>query len=107
MTYIKVVEPDTTYEINQFANPTVKLLTDKYFAFGSQAGENLITGGGGEYTYDGENYREYVKYHSWQSFVGKTNETKYSIDGNLWTISYSVKNDTLDMAVTETWKRLE
>ncbi len=107
MTYVKVIEPDTTYEINQFTNPYIKILTDKYFAFGSQAGENLVEGGGGEYTYDGENYREYVKYHSWQYFVGKTNDMKYSIDNDFWTISYSVKNDTLDMAVTETWKRLE
>lgn len=107
VTYMKIVEPDTTYETTQFAHPDVKLLTENHFAFGMQAGDNLIQGGGGEYTYDGENYTEYVKYHTWQYFVGKTIDMKYSIDGNLWTISYSMKNDTLDMAVTETWKRIE
>jgi hypothetical protein len=106
VTYAKYVSRDTTIEIKQFANPKVKILTRKHFAFGSQSGENQISGGGGEYTIDGDTYTEYVKYHSAAYFVDKTNITKYSLDGDLWTISYKVKNDTVQWDATETWKRI-
>ena len=64
-------------------------------------------GGGGEYTYDGNTYTELVKYHSASFFVGKNNITKYSLNGDLWTISFNVKNDTIQWDATETWKRIK
>lgn len=106
--YSKYVYPDTTIENNQIATPTVKILTKKHFAFGRQEGENKIMGGGGEYSYDGNTYIEHVKYHSYSSyFVGKSVEIKSTFKGDLWTISYVIKNDTLQIDATETWKRIK
>jgi len=108
ITYSKRVYPDTTYETTQFANPTVKLLTEKHYAFGSQDGENKITGGGGEYTYEGDVFTSYPKYHTGGSLVvGKSIVMKSKIEGDLWTISYGYKNDTLKFDATETWKRIK
>jgi hypothetical protein len=106
LTYAKYVAPDSTIELTKFADPKVKILTRKHFAFGSQSGQNLITGGGGEYTYDGDTYTEYVKYHSSSFFAGKTNVTKSSLNGDLWTISFTIKNDTVQWNATENWKRI-
>jgi hypothetical protein len=107
ITYSKAVYPDTTYETNQFAKPTVKLLTKKHYAFGRQEGENKITGGGGEYTYEGDIFTSYPKYHTGGSLVvGKSIVFKSKIEGDLWTIYYGFKNDTLQVDVTETWKRI-
>ena len=107
LTYTKYVYPDTTYETTQFANPDVKLLTKRHFAFGLQSGADKIVGGGGEYTYDGNIYTEFVKYHTWFSFfVGKSIEFKSTLKGDLWTISGIFKNDTLQINATETWKRI-
>jgi hypothetical protein len=106
ITYSKAVYPDTTYETNQFANPTIKLLTKKHYAFGRQEGENKITGGGGEYTYEGDSFTSYPKYHTGSGMVGNTIVFKSKIEGDLWTISTVYKNDTLQVDAIETWKRI-
>jgi hypothetical protein len=100
ITNTKYVTPDTTIEKSQFDNPTVKLLTKKHFAFGSQSGENKIWGGGGEYSLVGDTYTEIVKYHGISKAVGMTVKYKSTLDGDLWTIT------RLDMNATETWKRI-
>ncbi len=105
-TYTKYIYPDTTYETTQFANPSVKLLTGKHFSFGSQSGTNMIGGGGGEYSFTVDTYTEYIKYHSYSSLVGQTVNFKSKMEGDLWTISYSVKLDTIPIDATETWKRI-
>ena len=104
--YTKAVYPDTTYETTKFTNPSVKLLTNKHFSFGYQSDTNMVVGGGGEYTYDGDTYTEYVKYHNYSGFVGQTVNFKSKIEGDLWTISYSVKLDTIQVDATEIWKRI-
>ena len=104
--YSKVVYPDTTYERTKIANPTVKLLTKKHYAFGRQGGENLITGGGGEYTFKDDVFKSFPKYHTSSSLVGDSIIMKSKIEGDLWTINYGFKNDTLQVDVTETWKRI-
>ncbi|MBA7542658.1 hypothetical protein ES705_34982 [subsurface metagenome] len=106
VTYSKAVYPDTTIETTQFANPTVKILTKKHFAFGNQVGENKTRGGGGEYTFEGDTYTEHIKYHSISFAVGKSVEFKSKIEGEMWTISTVWKNDTLDVESTEIWKRI-
>ena len=106
VTYVKYVYPDTIIETTQFANPNVKLLTKKHYAFGHQAGENQIVGGGGEYTYDGDTFTSYPKYHSNPGLVGNKIVFKSKIEGDLWTISTVWKNDTLEVDGTETWKRI-
>ena len=108
ITYSKAVYPDTTYETTQFANPTVKLLTEKHYAFGRQDSENKIIGGGGEYTYEGNVFTSYPKYHTGGSLViGKSIVMKSKIEGDLWTISFVYKNDTLKIDAIETWKRIK
>ena len=104
--YTKYVYPDTTIENNQIVNPNVKLLTKKHFAFGAQAGENQISGGGGEYTYDGHTYTEHIKYHFYPGMAGNSLEMKSKIEGDLWTISYVFTADNLSIEGTETWKRI-
>jgi hypothetical protein len=107
ITYSKYVYPDTTFETTKFADPELKLLTKKHFAFGIQSGTDKIVGGGGEYTYDGNIYTEYVKYHTWSSFfAGKSVEFNSTLKGDLWTISGVFKNDTIQINATETWKRI-
>lgn len=107
ITYSKYVYPDTTYETTQFANPTIKLLTEKHYAFGRQVGENKIAGGGGEYAYEGDTFTSYPKYHTGSGMVGNTIVFKSKIEGDLWTISTVYKNDTLKVDATETWKRIK
>lgn len=104
--YVKQVSPDTTIEMTQITDPTVKLLTKKHYAFGSQAGENKIFGGGGEYKYEGDIFKSYPKYHGYSMLVGDSIVFKSKIEGDLWTISHSYKNDTLQVDITETWKRI-
>lgn len=106
ITYSKYVYPDTTYETTQFANPTVKLLTKKHYAFGRQSGENLITGGGGEYIFKDDVFKSFPKYHTGSFLVGDSIIMKSKIEGDLWTISYTLKRDTLQVDVIETWKRI-
>ncbi len=106
MIYSKYIYPDTIIETTKFTNPTVKLLTKKHYAFGRQAGENKITGGGGEYTYEGNTFTSYPKYHSSAIALGSTFVWKSKIEGDLWTISIVIKNDTLQVNGTETWKRI-
>lgn len=104
--YSKTIYPDTTYETTQFANPSVKLLTKKHYAFGRQDGEYKIVGGGGEYKYEGDIFKSYPKYHTVSSLVGDSLVMKSKIEGELWTITYVYKNDTLQVDGTETWKRI-
>lgn len=106
VTYTKYVYPDTTIETTQFDNQNVKLLTKKHFAFGYQAEGNNILGGGGEYTYDGDTYTEHIKYHFYPGMQGNLVEMKSMIEGDLWTISFVIKDDTLPVEATETWKRI-
>ena len=98
----KRVTPDTTIERTQIANPGVKLLTKKHYAFGRQTGENTIFGGGGEYSYHDSIFTSYPKYHSNSAGVGASLRWKSTIKGDLWTISY----DTLNIKGSETWKRI-
>jgi hypothetical protein len=107
VTYTKYIYPDTIIENNQFINPTLKLLTEKHYAFGRQAGENKITGGGGEYSYEGDTFTSYPKYHSNSWAVGNTIVFKSKIEGDLWTINYTGKIDSIQVEATETWKRIK
>lgn len=104
--YTKYVYPDTTVESSQIVNPNVKLLTKKHFAFGRQSGENQISGGGGQYTYDGDTYTEHIKYHNYPGIAGTSLEMKSEIEGDLWTIYYVFKDGDVLIKGTETWKRL-
>ncbi len=106
VTYTKYVYPDSTIETTQFANPQVKLLTKKHYAFGYQAGENNILGGGGEYTFDGDIYTDYPKYHYFPGAAGNKYVMKSKIEGDLWTISYVFKDDAIQVDATEIWKRI-
>ncbi len=106
MTYSKYIYPDTTYETTQFAIPNVKLLTKKHYAFGRQLAEGKISGGGGEYSYEGDTFTSYPKYHSNPFMVGNTIVFNSKIEGDLWTISYSAKADTITVEATEIWKRI-
>ena len=104
--YTKYVYPDTTYERTKSANPSIKLLTKKHYSLGHQGGKNLITGGGGEYTFKDDVFKSFPKYHTNSSVVGDSIIMKSKIEGDLWTINYGVKNDTLQVDITETWKRI-
>ncbi len=105
-TYTKYMYPDTAYETTQFANPSVKLLTEKHFSFGYQSDTNSVVGGGGEYAYEGDSYTEFIKYHSYSDLVGKTVNFKSELEGDLWTISFTLEFDSVKVDATETWKRI-
>jgi hypothetical protein len=102
----KAVYADTTITKMPFGNPVIKLLTNKHYAFGSQAGVNKITGGGGEYTFRGDLFITYPKYHSTSAVVGDSIVWKSKIEGDIWTISFSGKIDTIRVDATEIWKRI-
>lgn len=106
MTHSKYVYPDTTVESAQITNHNVKLLTQKHYAFGRQTGVNTIAGGGGEYSFKGDIFTSYPKYHTGLSMVGDSLVMKSKIEGDLWTISFSIKNDSLKVDATEIWKRI-
>ena len=106
--YSEYVYPDTTIENTQFANPSIKLLTKKRFAFGFQDnnGES-ITAGGGKYSYNGETYTEHIKYHIASSIVGISIEFKSKLEGDKWTISGVLPMDEGNTKMREIWKRIE
>jgi len=106
--YAEYIYPDTTIENTQFANPSVKLLTEKHFAFGFQDnnGES-ITAGGGEYSYNGETYTEHIKYHIASSIVGISIEFKSKLEGDKWTVSGVLPMDEGNTKMREIWKRIE
>lgn len=106
--YTKYAYPDTTLENTHFANPSVKILTEEHFAFGSQTsdGESII-GGGGNYSYDGKTYIEHIKYHVYGSLVGKSVEFKAMLDGEKWTISGVLLFEGEEVHMKEIWKRIE
>ncbi len=106
VTYTKYIYPDTIYETKNSVNPNVKLLTSKHYAFGRQSGKNLIIGGGGEYKFKDDVFKTYPKYHSNSVLVGDSLIMKSKIEGDLWTITYSVDLDTLKVEATEIWKRI-
>lgn len=106
ITYSKIIYPDTTIETKSFVNPNVKLLTNKHYAFGFQEGENHIRGGGGEYKFKDDVFKSYPKYHSYSALVGDSLVMKSKIEGDLWTVTYSVKSDTIKIDATEIWKRI-
>ena len=101
----KYVFPDTTY-VNTNKTYNVKLLTKKHYAVGHQTEENEAAAGGGEYTYDGDTFTSFPKYHHNKANLGKSVVWKSKIEGDLWKISRSIKNDTLQVDYTETWKRI-
>jgi hypothetical protein len=107
ITYSKYVYPDSTDENTHFDNPSVKILTKKHFSFGSQAGENRIIGGGGEYVFGDATYTENVKYHAYSDLVGRTVTFKSTFKDDLWTISGTLTTDSLKVELTEIWKRIE
>ncbi len=99
----KAVFPDTTI-VNTNKIYNVKLITKKHYAVGHQTGKNQVAAGGGEYTYDGDTFTSFPKYH--HNNVGVPRVWKSKLEGDLWTISQSIKNDTLQVDYTETWKRI-
>ena len=64
-------------------------------------------GGGGEYTYDGDNFTSYPKYHYYPGVVGTSLVMKSKIEGDSWTIAYDFKSGLLSAKGTEIWKRIE
>ena len=106
--YSEYVYPDTTIENTQFANPSVKLLTKKYFAFGFQTSDGeSVTAGGGKYSYNGETYTEHLRYHVYSPAVGKSIEFKSELEGDKWTIKGVMQIDGEDVKLKEIWKRIE
>jgi len=107
MIYSKQIFPDTIIEKTQFDYPTVKLFTKKHYAFGRQVGVHDIYGGGGEYTFDGDILKDYPKYHSSKmTVIGTELVWKSKFDGDLWTMTFSGKVDSVQVEATETWKRI-
>jgi|WetSurMetagenome_2_1015567.scaffolds.fasta_scaffold1086140_1 hypothetical protein len=102
LTYTKSVTSDSTVETTHFANPSIKLLTQKHYAFGRQEEENKIYGGGGRYAYLDSVFTTYPEYHSGSNVVGGSLRWKSKITGDLWTIFI----DTLNTKRTETWIRI-
>jgi hypothetical protein len=105
--YYKEVFPDTTYESNQITEPEFKIVTNKHWAYGGQKGINKVAAGGGKYTYDGKNYTEYINYHNASLLIGQAITYKSTLEGDLWTITGILNLDTLNIGLTETWKRVE
>jgi hypothetical protein len=102
--YLNGLKPDTTVVVP--IPYTVKLLTKKHYAQGRQTEKNEVVAGGGEYTYEGDTFTSYPKYHSIKENVGKTLVWKSKIEGDLWTFSSFNKNDTIQLENRETWKRI-
>lgn len=106
LTYSKWVFPDTIYEITQFVNPSVKLLTKKHWAFVRLSEMNEVYAGTGEYTFDSATYTENIKLHYNTSVAGNSFGYKSSIEGDLWKISIITMLDSVQVEGTETWKRI-
>ena len=106
LTYTKYVFPDSIAETSQFAYPTVKLMTNKHYAFGRQDGLNKIKGGGGEYSIKGDVVITYPKYHS-SINAGDSLVLKSKLEGDLWKVSFSTTYNSKKVDAIETWKRIK
>ena len=106
LTYAKWVFTDTTYELTQADNPSVKLLTKKHWALVRHGNMDESNGAAGEYTFDGDTYIENIKYHFNSSMVGGSPAYKTSLEGDLWKISTVIMLDSFQVQGNETWKRI-
>jgi hypothetical protein len=84
----------------------VKLVTKKHYAQGSQTVKDEIVAGGGEYTYSGDSVTNIRSYSSVKGQIGKPVTRKSKIEGDLWKLSITVKNDTIQYDRIETWRRI-
>jgi hypothetical protein len=106
LTYAKYIFPDSIAETSNFTEPTVKLVTNKHYAFGRQDGINKIRGGGGEYTLRDSLFVTHPKYHSTLS-AGDSIVIKSKVEGDTWTLSFTTTYKSMKVDAVETWKRIK
>jgi len=114
---IKYVLPDNTY-VNVTSNPdNVKIITNKHYAFGYPTSNGGVWAGGGEYTFSGNTFTSFPKYHSKAGTAGGSIVWNSKIEADLWMISQDRKTlrqnekdtlqiDTIEYKIIETWKRI-
>lgn len=104
--YLNGQKPDTTFVVPSKLPYVVKLVTKKHYAQGSQTEINLGVAGGGEYTYNGDTITNIKRYSSVKEVIGKPVARKSKIEGDLWKLYLTGKNDTVQWEKIETWKRI-
>jgi hypothetical protein len=104
--YLDGQKPDTTYVTPAANPPAVKIFTKKHYAVGHQTENDGLAGGGGEYTYNGDSVTCIRRYSAAKGRIGIPVVWKSKINGDLWSFSRVIKNDTFQADLTETWKRI-
>ena len=103
MTYQKFTINDTITERTHFDNPSIKVLSNGYFAFCAESGR----GHTGKYYYDGKIYTEVIRYGYNPELVSQTNEFKSKLQGDTWHIEGIITLNGRDILLIETWHRLD
>ena len=106
--YLNGQKPDTTIVVPNTIPNNIKLLTKKHYSVGHQSENNEVLMGGGEYTYDGDIFTCFPKYHRFTGSAGQPKVWKSKIEGDLWSFSDGIihKNDTVQWESVENWKRI-
>ena len=105
----------------------VKVVTDRHFMWLSQAARRdtlplktqidtlrvfRVNGGGGTYTTNGSTYTEHIELFATPSWVGTSFRAMCRVDGDRWTHSFTLPNDTTAAPgpyrrVLQVWRRIE
>jgi hypothetical protein len=101
----ELVTPAPAGAVN--SGPLIKVLTDKYFAFGRRAEDGTVWAGGGTYTFDGIVYTEKVAYHSIGVLVGMTVRFNDHLEGDRWYHKANFDAGGQSFNIDEVWRRVD
>ena len=102
----KVISPDTTVDRTGTLGRRIKILNDTHFAFGWMVSEDTddeeVYGGGGRYTFEGDQYIEHIEFHSSVPLIGQSIAFDVRLDDDLWYHTGRVGDSMLE----EVWRRV-
>ena len=87
--------------------PSVKIVSDTHFAFGTLSDKGRTFAGGGTYTYNDSTYTEFIQYHSIQFLIGQRMEFKCIMEDGKWYHSGAFDIDGRNFTVNEVWQRVK
>ena len=89
------------------ATPSVKIISDTHFAFGTLGDKGKIFAGGGTYTYSDSTYTEFIQYHTINFLVGQRMAFKCLMEDDKWYHTGAFDINGRKFTVNEVWQRVK